>query len=391
MRSERVLILGTGPRAQAAAKALDEGGQADVVGFVQVHDDGALELALGADKAVLGDSEQLDELVREHKPRRIVVALTERRTRLPLTALLRVRSSGILVEDWVVACEGAAKRLDFDSMSPSHVLFASDLKQSKLTTGAIRLVSLAMSAFGLTLAVLFLLLPIALLIKLESRGPVFFTQRRVGRFGREFKMFKFRTMTVAPEEENSTDEVWSRDDRARVTRLGRILRMFYIDEVPQLYNVLIGDMNLVGPRPEMAVNVEHMNAQVPYFALRNLVRPGLTGWAQVNTGYSVSRLAVTDKTAYDLYYVKNRSLWFDLLIIRKTFGTVLSGWHGGNAHAVPEMSDSDSFGDILIPSPAGGLSGNNTPLQQRAQANETEISLEQAARTSSSVPTQANN
>src|SRR5258705_13842524 len=165
---------------------------------------------------------------------------------------------------------------------------------------------------------------IAAAIKLESRGPVFFIQERVGLRGRKFRLIKFRTMRQLSDMPPG-DSVWGRDNASRVTRLGAVLRRYRLDELPQCLNILKGDMSLVGPRPEMAVNVATFSAVIPFYNLRHEVRPGLTGWAQVRAGYSMSTEEVTRKLCYDLYYIKRMSVTFDLQILVDTLKLVLIG------------------------------------------------------------------
>jgi lipopolysaccharide/colanic/teichoic acid biosynthesis glycosyltransferase len=163
---------------------------------------------------------------------------------------------------------------------------------------------------------------IALAIKLDSAGPVFFVQERSGLGGRIFRLVKFRSMH--PAACDAIEPVWSRDVTSRLTRVGKWLRRFYFDELPQLINLLRGDMDLVGPRPEMASNVQTMAEHIPYYTIRNTVRPGITGWAQIKQGYAVSQEEVTEKMRYDLYYIKHMSLWLDLRILLDTLKIILS-------------------------------------------------------------------
>jgi lipopolysaccharide/colanic/teichoic acid biosynthesis glycosyltransferase len=189
-----------------------------------------------------------------------------------------------------------------------------------------------MRALSVTIAFITLLLTapligaIALAIRVESRGPVFFIQERVGLHGRRFRLVKFRTMH---ESDPGADSVWGRDNASRVTRLGAVLRRYRLDELPQCLNILRGDMNLVGPRPEMADNVATFEAVIPFYGFRHEVRPGLTGWAQVKAGYSMSTEEVTRKLCYDLYYIKHMSPAFDLQILVDTVKFVLSGKRPG--------------------------------------------------------------
>jgi len=164
---------------------------------------------------------------------------------------------------------------------------------------------------------------IALLIKLDSKGSVFFVQARIGLGGRPFDLIKFRTMQVG--KPDASNGVWHREEEDRITRVGGWLRRIRFDEVPQFFNVLAGHMNLVGPRPEMASNVQAMTERIPYYSLRHMVRPGVTGWAQVRFGYAVSVAEVLEKTCYDLYYIKNMSLALDVRILVNTVRIVLFG------------------------------------------------------------------
>jgi lipopolysaccharide/colanic/teichoic acid biosynthesis glycosyltransferase len=184
-------------------------------------------------------------------------------------------------------------------------------------------VAIALSTLVLTAPLIAL---IALAVRLESRGPAFFVQERVGLHGQRFRLVKFRTMR---EGAGAADSVWGRDNASRVTRLGALLRRYRLDELPQCLNILRGDMNLVGPRPEIAANVATFSAVIPFYNFRHEVRPGLTGWAQVKAGYSMSTEEVTRKLCYDLYYIKHMSPAFDLQILVDTVKFVLSGTRPG--------------------------------------------------------------
>jgi lipopolysaccharide/colanic/teichoic acid biosynthesis glycosyltransferase len=162
-------------------------------------------------------------------------------------------------------------------------------------------------------------------IKLDSRGPVLYVDERAGLGGRPFHLVKFRTMHPLATGETACASVWARDDSPRITRVGRLIRKLRLDELPQFWNVLKGDMDLVGPRPEILANVQTMSEQIPYYSLRHSVRPGLTGWAQTRFGYSVSLEQVTEKMRYDLFYIKHMSLWLDLRILVDTVKIMLFG------------------------------------------------------------------
>jgi lipopolysaccharide/colanic/teichoic acid biosynthesis glycosyltransferase len=204
-------------------------------------------------------------------------------------------------------------------------VFGDGFRVSRAQLAAKRVLSVAIALTALLFAAPFMAL-IAVTIKLESRGPVFFIQERIGLRGRTFRLIKFRTMRPL---EKDADGIWQRDNASRVTRFGAVLRRYRLDELPQCLNILRGDMSLVGPRPEMASNVATFSAVIPFYNLRHEVRPGLTGWAQVRAGYSMSTEEVTRKLCYDLYYIKHLSLRFDLRILFDTVKFVLSGKRPG--------------------------------------------------------------
>ncbi len=267
-------------------------------------------------------------------PDRIVVAMGERRGRLPLEALLEAKRHGVLIEDGMHLYERLTGKLHLDWLQPSQVIFAPEFSPSAVHGAVQRLASFLAAALGLVLcAPLFLL--IAALIKWDSAGPVLFVQERIGRNGRRFALVKFRTMHPVLERPSE----WVRDNGDRITRVGEWLRKFRLDELPQLYNVLRGDMNLVGPRPHPACNYELFLTHIPYYALRAMVRPGITGWAQVRYGYANNLEEETEKMRYDLFYIKHLSLWMDLRILVMTVKVVALGQHSlieGREAVVPE-------------------------------------------------------
>jgi exopolysaccharide biosynthesis polyprenyl glycosylphosphotransferase len=325
-RPHRVLIIGGGSLARkvlAEIEARPHLGQS-VVGMV---DDGAG--AARPDPRRLGSLGDLARIVEEVKPNRVVVALASRRGRMPLRALLELRLRGILVEDGLDVYERLTGKIAIDALTPSSLIF-SNAYRARLDLAVARYLSLPLVAAALVILSPFLAI-VALAIKLESRGPLFFVQERVGRGGRIFKLIKFRTMHPAPV---ATSE-WARDNDGRVTRVGRWLRRFRLDELPQLVNILKGDMNLVGPRPHpvtnlpilvvMMRNAPECGEQVPYYALRSLVRPGVTGWAQVRYRYANDLEEEVEKMRHDLYYIKHMCVWLDLRILFDTVKTVLRG------------------------------------------------------------------
>ncbi|HEX3175954.1 MAG TPA: sugar transferase [Methylomirabilota bacterium] len=319
--SERVVIMGGGRLAAELAQQI--GTRPDLamrlVGVLAPpHEAPAAAPHLGA----YGD---ISDVVRRQRPERIIVAMPDRRGNLPVSALLACRFRGIHVEEGTQAFERFTHRLAVESLTPSALVFGDGFRVSRAQLAAKRVLSVAIALTALLFAAPFMAL-IAVTIKLESRGPVFFIQERIGLRGRTFRLIKFRTMRPL---EKDADGIWQRDNASRVTRFGAVLRRYRLDELPQCLNILRGDMSLVGPRPEMASNVATFSAVIPFYNLRHEVRPGLTGWAQVRAGYSMSTEEVTRKLCYDLYYIKHLSLRFDLRILFDTVKFVLSGKRPG--------------------------------------------------------------
>ena len=325
--AERALILGTGPLASKIAREIEASPRlrASIVGFVDIEDGGRdtpLPPALHSSYRIVRAEEPLEKALEEIRPDRIIVALAERRGRLPGRNLLKMSMAGIPVQDWTDVYESIARKLPIEGLMPSHLIFSKDFKKPKFQMALRRAFNITVSAVGLVLTAPLMAI-IAFLIKVDSKGPVFFVQDRVGLGGRTFRLLKFRTMHSDPAD--PTESVWNREVDSRVTRIGKWLRKLRLDELPQFINILRGDMDLVGPRPEMASNVKTMVEEIPYYFLRHVIRPGITGWAQVKHGYSMSKEDVTEKMRYDLYYIKHMSLWFDLRILMDTVKIVLFG------------------------------------------------------------------
>lgn len=318
--SQRVLLLGGGPLAS------------ELEHYIRTRPDLALRLVgtvgpAGRETAAprLGDYGDLSVVIRRSRPDRIIVAMPDRRGNLPVTELLACRFRRIAVEEGTRVYEQLTGRLAVESLNPSTLVFGDGFQVRRLPLATMRVLSVAIASLTLLITAPLIVL-IAAAIRLESRGPAFFIQERVGLHGRRFRLVKFRTMRQAGAD---ADSVWDRDNASRVTRLGAVLRRYRLDELPQCFNILRGDMNLVGPRPEMAANVAIFEAVIPFYNFRHEVRPGLTGWAQVKAGYSMSTEEVTRKLCYDLYYIKHMSPAFDLQIIVDTVKFVLSGKRPG--------------------------------------------------------------
>jgi sugar transferase (PEP-CTERM system associated) len=250
---------------------------------------------------------------------RIVIALQERRGELPVDALLSLRFSGIMIEEVGSFLERLTGKVQLEGLRPSSMLFSESFGMKPSQQVVQRLTSTIVALVGLLLFLPFFPL-VVLLVRLSSPGPIFFSQTRVGLGGQLFRVYKFRTMYTNAE---SSGAKWATKGDSRVTRVGALLRKTRIDEVPQLWNVLRGDMSFVGPRPERPEFVPWLSEQLPYYDLRHMVRPGLTGWAQVRYGYGATLEESREKLAYDLYYLKNKSLGLDLLIMFETIKTIV--------------------------------------------------------------------
>lgn len=320
--AERVLILGAGSLACDIAREI-QSSPARGYSLIGLVNDGSATKCAGQFPQV-GSIADVDALIERFAPDVVVVALGERRGRLPVSHLLASWVNGMKVEDGIDFYEHLTQKLAIESLTPSGVLFSETFRKPRRALVLRRAASIAVSLVGLLLTLPVMLLA-AVIIKFDSPGPVFFVQERAGRGGRTFRLLKLRTMRVGAPKDGESESVWSREVEDRTTRIGYWLRRLRIDELPQFINILRGDMDLVGPRPEMASNVKEMTEQIPYYALRHVVRPGVTGWAQIRNGYSVSREEVTEKTRYDLYYIKHMSAAFDLRILADTAKIVLFG------------------------------------------------------------------
>jgi exopolysaccharide biosynthesis polyprenyl glycosylphosphotransferase len=314
----RVLIIGNSPLARQLVTEFNAHRQpwqrlSDVV-------DDSSEAGVRAGETAAPPLARLGPMIAQFRPDRIVVAVADRRGRLPMRELLDATVDGVMVEDGVDCYERLTGKIAIEALTPSGVIASPAFRKNHFDLAFSHGLSLAVAATVLVLlAPLFALL--ALLIKVDSPGPVFFVQDRVGLRGRRFRLLKFRTMRAA---DGPTSE-WVRDNRHRITRVGRWLRKYRLDELPQLINVVRRELNLVGPRPHPVTNFKLFTQKIPFYSLRSVVRPGLTGWAQIRQGYANSLEEETEKMRYDLYYIKHMSAWLDLRILLQTIGIVLSG------------------------------------------------------------------
>ena len=314
----RVLVLGAGARAaRLEALAADRGAGFAVVGFVGMND-GASAVAAAVNR---NDIKSLPDHLLSLNAGEVVLALEERRNALPLNDLLKIKTTGVEVRDFSSFLERETGRVDLDSLNPSWLIFSDGFSAGRrLSSAAKRLFDIVVSTL---LLVIFgpVILITALLVKLESKGPAFYRQRRVGLYGQLFDVIKLRSMRE--DAEVGGKAVWAQKDDPRVTRVGRFIRKTRLDELPQAWSVLKGEMSFVGPRPERPQFVADLEARLPYYAERHVVKPGITGWAQINYPYGASVEDAREKLEFDLYYAKNYSPFLDVLILLQTARVVL--------------------------------------------------------------------
>jgi sugar transferase (PEP-CTERM system associated) len=314
MFRERVYVLGAGERAQVIVDLL---GTRKDAGMAVVGWGGYL-----ADKAERKEAfNAAMEAVGGPKPKvdRVIVALEDRRGELPLRELLNLRFQGVVIEEAGSLLERLTGKLYLDGLRPSSFIYSEGFRVKPSQQIARRLVSTVTALLGLLLFLPFFPFVI-LMVRLSSHGPIFFRQTRVGLGGKNFTVYKFRTMRTDAEVAGAK---WATKNDPRVTRVGMFMRKTRLDEVPQLWNVLRGDMGFVGPRPERPEFVPWLSEQIPYFNLRHMIRPGLTGWAQVRYGYGATLEQSREKLEFDLYYIKHMTLGLDLLIMFETIKTII--------------------------------------------------------------------
>ena len=322
---QNVLILGTDELAVTVARELTRRGDLNVnlAGFVQTvgSPNGQHELF---GRPIVGRADRLDAIATERRVSRIIVALEDRRLKMPTRELVKLRVQGVRVEDAHTAISSLSGRVWLNTVHPSWFVFSDGFHRSKTTLVLKRMIDLSLATVGLMIALPVLLL-LALAVRLDSKGSVIYRQKRVGYRGQTFDMLKFRSMVADAEKLNGA--TWAQKDDPRVTRVGRFIRKVRLDELPQLINIFRGDMSFIGPRPERPVFVEQLRQQISYYDERHSVRPGLSGWAQVQYGYGASVDDAIRKLEYDLFYLKNMSVFFDFAIMFQTVRIVLTG-HG---------------------------------------------------------------
>ncbi len=318
---EKILLVGTGQAARETAQAVFERRDAGyrIVGFVT--ENGIKPNTKIADLSVLGTTGELEDIVKKEKIDRIVIAVRERRGTFPTETLLKMSLTGdVNIEECTSFFERVTGQVNIDMLRPSWLIFAGRRKDTRLGTVFREIVHRGLALIGLILSSPIALLT-AVLIKLESKGTIFYKQERVGENGKIFRVLKFRSMRSDAEKDGKP--VWATADDERTTRIGRIIRKIRVDEIPQFWNIIKGEMSFVGPRPERPHFVAQLAEEISFYDHRHLVAPGLTGWAQIKYPYGASVEDARQKLQYDLYYIKNQSLALDLVIVFETVKTVL--------------------------------------------------------------------
>jgi len=316
---KRFLIIGTSPTALNFARELHgrEDLGVEIVGFVDPD-----KSATGTGKIpVIGSIEDIPAIVRARSVDRVIVSLADARGKLPMSTLLQMKLDGVTFDHLPSVYEEYTGKIAVENLRPSWLIFAEGFRTTRLQAVIKRIIDICFAATALVVLLPVLLL-VALAVRLTSRGPVLYHQRRVGQNGRLFYVHKFRSMVV--DAEAATGAVWAaKKGDSRITPLGGVMRRSRLDELPQLWNILCGHMSLVGPRPERPEFVSSLRQQIPFYANRHIVKPGLTGWAQVRYTYGASVEDAMAKLQYDLFYIKHMSIALDIMIMLATVKTVL--------------------------------------------------------------------
>lgn len=317
---ERLLLIGTNAAAVSLARELLERKELgiEIVGFID-PDPAKVGLPL-LNPGIVGTLEDIPDVVRTRDVDRVVVSLADARGKLPMDKLLEMKLSGVSFDHLASVYEEYTGKIAVENLRPSWLIFSSGFRKSRWLTGSKRTFDLGVGALFAIVA-LPIMGVVALLVRWTSEGPALYSQQRVGKDGRIFTIQKFRSMRQ--DAESQTGAVWSTKGDSRITPIGGFLRRSRLDELPQLWNILRGDMSFVGPRPERPEFVRELTHQIPFYGQRHVVKPGLTGWAQVRYSYGASVEDALEKLQYDLFYVKHMSITFDVFIIISTIKTVI--------------------------------------------------------------------
>lgn len=316
--AERLLVVGTSAASQELARELNSRRKelgVDIVGFA---DDQAAAEELGF--PIVGRFEDIPRVVRDERVDRVVVSLVDARGKLPMERLLDMKLDGVRFDHLSAVYEQYTGKIAVENLRPSYLIFNEGFRTSKLQLILKRAFDIILAIIGLIVAAPIMLLT-GLAVRLTSPGPALYHQIRVGQNGRHFTVHKFRSMRQDAEAKSGA--VWAQKNDPRITPIGRFCRKTRLDELPQLWNVLVGDMSFVGPRPERPEFVEQLSEQIPYYRQRHVVKPGVTGWAQVMYSYGASVEDAVEKLQYDLFYIKHLSVAFDVFVLFKTVQTVV--------------------------------------------------------------------
>jgi sugar transferase (PEP-CTERM system associated) len=316
---DRLLLVGGGPLLEDIGQYIVDHPETglEIAGYVDYRHEPRAALPGGK---LLGTMESLRDIVRDTQPHRIVIGMFERRNRMPVGELLELRFAGNVIEEAANTYERVCGRVRLKEIRPSQLIFSGELGPRPHSLVYQRISNMAVAIVGIIVSSPIMLLT-ALAVRLSSPGAVLYRQTRVGLDGALFTVYKFRSMRI--DAELGTGAVWAQKDDPRATAVGRFIRAIRFDELPQLFNVLKGEMSIVGPRPERPEFVKALSEQIPYYRQRHCVRPGITGWAQLNYKYGDTLQDTITKLEYDLYYIKNMSMSLDNYIIFHTFKTML--------------------------------------------------------------------
>jgi sugar transferase (PEP-CTERM system associated) len=320
-RPERVLIVGTGPAGISLTREICSRPDLNlkVLGFLDEKGENIGKSLVNP--GIIGGLGELEALVKEKEIDRVVLSLKEQRGRMPYRELLRLKFAGVTVEDAHTVFERISGRIALEKLSPSWLIFSDGFRKSRFLLAAKRAIDITAALFAILLTLPVMALTAAAIL-LESGKPVFFRQQRVGLHGAQFEIFKFRSMRQDAEKNGPS---WAADNDNRITHVGAFIRKYRLDELPQFFNILKGDMSLVGPRPEQPYFCELLEASLDFFAQRHTVRPGVTGWAQIKYQYGSTMEDAKRKLELDLFYIKHLSVPLDLAIILETVKVILLG------------------------------------------------------------------
>lgn len=317
--SQKILIIGAGSIAEKIGQAINSvNNNYKLAGYVNIQN----EIPKVPRYLILENNNGLEDLVSKEKINKIVVSLSERRGIFPIRDVLNCKFRGISIVDAATFYEEITGKLLIEDIKPSWFIFSDKFRISFFKLLGKRLIDIFVGSLGLLITAVFFPV-IALLIKIDSPGPIFYRQQRVGEKEKLFTLYKFRTMFE--DAENMTGPTWAGEDDPRITKVGKKLRKFRLDEFPQFYNVLKGDMSVIGPRPERLEFVEKLKKKIPFYSERHYVKPGITGWAQIRYPYGASERDALEKLRYDLYYIKNMSFFLDFIILFSTVKIMILG------------------------------------------------------------------